>query len=312
MSIENWQEEQKPLDLSRFGADRIKALGITSATVTVVRPGGEAWQRRFDSDDWQRIESAYEDLRPKKPKILAITPFHPSYGIRPQSWQSIHDAIMAYDGPIDWIISHNDNPHEVGFANVTYQHNKARAVALAGDYDAMVSIEADMIVPADTIQKLLDTEADIAYGLYVWRYDARRWNTYHTVDLFGGWSISVDPEKAKAAWGTVQDVAGLGMGCTLIRRNVLEQTDFRLYDGREDWISNRVIDASNRAGLTIDPFRPRLGMFCDDWLLAIIAQHHGFSQRADLSLVCGHIDGERVFWPDPTAKELYREETIGD
>ena len=49
-------------------------------------------------------------------------------------------------------------------------------------------------------------------------------------------------------------------------------------------------------------------MVCDDWLLAMDAQHYGFSQRANLGVVCGHIDGDKVIWPDPDADNFYRVE----
>jgi len=49
---------------------------------------------------------------------------------------------------------------------------------------------------------------------------------------------------------------------------------------------------------------------CDDWLLAMDAQHYQFSQKANLNIVCGHILGDEVIWPDPNVKELYRVEQL--
>lgn len=236
-------------------------------------------------------------------KILAFTPAHPDYGLRPQTWDSVRAAIDAYDGAIDWMVSHGDNPHDEPFDNIAAAHNKARAVALELDYDAMLSIEADMVVPPHTVQGLIEADADIAYGLYVWRHRLKRWNAYYHVELFGGYSLTLDPDRARQAWGEIVDVKGLGMGCTLIRRNVLERLEFRLYDGRDDWIVQEYGEKLRRNGF--DPYRPRNGMFADDWLLALEAEHFGFTQRANLGVVCGHVDGDSVIWPHPAAGDLY-------
>ena len=293
--------------------DFIDRLNLDPATVTVVNGAGVPWQR--NGDGWKEAPGALRtkgDLFGRKAdtlKILAIPPLHPKYGVRPVTWASINQAITAYDGPIDWVISHNDNPLNEGFENVTRQHNKARDILLAGDYDALLSIEADMIVPADAISRLIEADADIAYGIYVWRHRPQRWNTYNEVDLFGGWSYTMYPDMAREAWGTVRDVAGLGMGCTLIKRRVLEHLPFRLYDGRtDDWIMD--VHGAEMARHGIDPYRPRPGMFCDDWLLALEAQHFGYSQRANFNLICGHIDGTTAYWPDIDADKLFRAEQL--
>ncbi len=169
-------------------------------------------------------------------RILCYVPLHPDYGIKPQSLASV--MALQHDDALDRHFSQGDNPFGATFENVTLQHNKARQMVLAGDYDALLSIEADMIVPPDTIGRLIDCNADISYGLYVWRHKLKRWSAYTTLGLWGGESISLnhDGSNARAAWGKVIDVAGLGMGCTLISREALERLEFRLYDGRHSWI----------------------------------------------------------------------------
>jgi len=243
-------------------------------------------------------------------RILVYTPLHPDYGIKPQALTSIEAAISAYDGAIDWILSSNDNPHKEPYANVTYQHNKAREMVLNGDYDALLSIEADMIIPPDTIERLIEVDADIAYGLYVWRHRIKRWNAYMTLNLWGGESVSYNysGQDVDEAWGKIIDVAGLGMGCTLIQKRVLEQIQFRLLDGEHSWIVDEYKDEFNKLG--VNPYRDRSGMVCDDWLLALDAQHYGFSQRANMNVICGHIAHDTVLWPNPRAAKFYRTEPI--
>lgn len=241
-------------------------------------------------------------------RILCFTPLHPDYGIRPAALASI--MALEHDDVLDRVFSANDNPHDGPYVNVTHQHNKARRMVLEGGYDTLLSIEADMIVPPDTIARLIDCNADIAYGLYVWRSHRHRWSAYEDLGLWGGHSVSFNHSgaNARAAWGNIIDVSGLGMGCTLIGRDALEAMPFRLHDGKPGWIEEE--HAGEIAALDIDITRAREHMVCDDWLLAMDAQHYGFTQRANCSLVCGHIDGDTVLWPDPKEKQLYREEPV--
>lgn len=275
---------------------------IKSVEVINKADGIAAWQY----DDSNLLEP--KDIR--QLKLLIFTPLHPNYGIKPQTLNSIQAAIAQYDGPVDWLMSANDNPSEKPYENVVSQHNKARRTVLEQGYDALLSIEADMIIPPDTVEQLLSVDADIVYGLYVWRHKPRRWNVYKSLNLWGGESVSFNHngQDAREAWGKVIDVAGLGMGCTLIRKNVLRRFQFRIHDGNPGWIADEYAEQFKTLG--INPYRSHPNMVCDDWLLAMDAQHYQFSQKANLNIVCGHILGDEVIWPDPNVKELYRVEQL--
>ena len=265
---------------------------------------GRVTRRAEPGAQWETAER----LRPKADalKVLAFTPFHPAYGVRPRTWQSIRQAIQAYEGQVDWVAMSGDNPHAVAYDNVARQQNKARRLALDGGYDALLSIEADMIIPPDTISALIEANADIAYGLYVWRHRVQRWSAYTDLNLFGGKSIAFWQDKAQDAWGDIIDVAGLGMGCTLIRTDVLKHLRFRLYEGRrDDWEVQAYKPQLEFMGA--NPYKPRKSMVCTDWMMAMDAAHFGYSQRCNTRVVCGHIDTDGgVLWPDPDAPELYR------
>jgi hypothetical protein len=220
--------------------------------------------------------------------ILVFCPMSPTM---PRLWGATVQSILRMTsetiGLEFWFRGH-DNPYEEPYRNVAHNYNTARKVALQMGMDAMLSIEADMIVPPDTVERLVACESDIAYGLYVWRHGRKEWSAYTELSALKGKSISRDPERAKAAWGTVIDVAGVGQGCTLYRRNVLEAIPFTLFPGSPNVVS------------------------CD-WMLAIDAQLRGFSQRCDLGCVCGHQTYEpwpQILWPDPEAPDLYRIESL--
>lgn len=182
---------------------------------------------------------------------------------------------------------------------ITDKYNAARERVLSGGYDAMLTIESDMIVPNDAAEKLVATGGDIAYGCYVFRRTPWHWNAYSVMleDRLVGYPLSNVPDRARLEWGGVVDVDGVGLGCTLIRRHVLEAIPFRA------------------EGIThMDGLRSHCDWYASlDWMAA------GFTQKCDLSVLCGHInthgrDGELfpcVIWPDINAPGLIRFEEFG-
>ena len=216
-------------------------------------------------------------------RLLVVTPLWHKY---PRSLDSI--LSQAAPCPVDYLLLAKDDPYTDGtlhgnYRNITHKYNRARDVFLQGDYDAFVCFEDDIIVPPDALQRLLRCESDIAYGLVCWRHGTPVWSA--RVEEEGqplGRVLSERPEQARAVWGEVVDVVGVGMACTLIRRQVLERLAFRLQPDAVE---------------------------CCDWWLAHDARAAGFRQRADLGLVCGHISptpSPRILWPDPNEPRLWR------
>lgn len=175
-----------------------------------------------------------------------------------------------------------------GHAIVTHKYMETQRVFRSGEWWALITLEDDMIVPEDAfvrLVELLTDGADIGYGLYVWRHGRPRWSAYTLLGAHSGASLSLSPERARAAWGRTIPVAGVGLGCTAIKRDVVHGINFR-----------------------------RGGPACNDWYLALDAQRAGLVQRCDLGLVCGHMTMEpspRALWPDPDAPDLYRVEMLG-
>lgn len=194
----------------------------------------------------------------------------------PAALQSIYS--LTWCGKVDYY-----SPASVdGVDPVTAKYNEARRVFLASNYDAMLCAESDMIVQASALERLAALDCDIAYGLYCFRPFPHEWSAFTDLTTHKGTAISTKPETARACFGQVIEVAGIGLGCTLIHRHVLEALEFRT----------------------------AYGAACD-WSLAIDAQQYGLKQLCDTSVVCGHIDrdGKTVYYPDPNAPGLYRVET---
>jgi len=155
---------------------------------------------------------------------------------------------------------------------------QGQRIFLNGDWDAALFVESDMIYPADALGKLAALNADIAYGLYCsrWRY---KWLL--TIGEERGQPrgyLSDNTRRAMRDAGRVIDVTGKGTGITLIRREVMAQVEFHA----------------------------RNHHFSDHWLAAQAIQY-GWRQKADLSVLCGHIvhtdyedDTRGVVWPTAT------------
>ena len=202
--------------------------------------------------------------------ILICTPFGPApHRIHPLTQQSI--AALG----IDAIGIETPTGTQHNMAELCRKHNEARQMVLDGGYDALLHIDADMVVPPDTVERLSTVDADVVYGLYVSRRDPWRWLCF--LDKERATTLNEQPERITDGHITSY---GAGLGCTLIHRRVLERLAFRYTN------------------------------VASDWMMAVDCTNYGFKQVHDLGCRCGHIRGDRVFWPDATAPKLFRTQQL--
>jgi len=195
---------------------------------------------------------------------MSIFVFTPTYDnlMRPETVASIKAQQTDYD--FVWEVGHH-NPHPGRrMSNVIAQYSRAREIFLDSGHDALLTVEHDMVLPVDAIQKLYDTDSPVVYGVYMLRHGVKTLNAWQYINNKNlGMSLSLYPNEVRAAFqkGWVE-VSGVGWGCTLIRRHVLEK--LTIY-------SNDEADAGD---LT----------FARNCLL------NGFKQIARFDVPCGHID----------------------
>ncbi len=223
-----------------------------------------------------------------RPKILVFVPLAPQ---TPRLYRRALRSILELEasGYVDVVLGKEDLDTRPtlrgGYRNLCAKYEHARKLALAGGYDALLTIESDMIVPPDTVTRLTAVDADVAYGLYCSRHGRHQWLAFTTLESNFGWTISDNWGEARQTWGKVIETQGCGMGCTLIWRHVLETVPFRLARGP---------------------------LVANDWHFSLDLQAHGYVQKHDLGVVCGHIapDPLRIIWPDPEAFALHRVELL--
>jgi len=157
--------------------------------------------------------------------------------------------------------------------NITRKYNQARAMAITGGYDALLTIESDMVIPPLALERMSRIDADVVYGLYVSRHGKHSWLAFSELTgppaKYAGASFSASPDFCKEAWGSVVESAGVGLGCTLIHRPVLEAIEFRNPDN----------------------------LVANDWHFAMDAKAYGYRQVHDCGVVCGHMADGKTFWP---------------
>jgi hypothetical protein len=73
-------------------------------------------------------------------------------------------------------------PGENRFHAVTRKYQHLQRLFLSGPWDVLLTVEQDMLIPPDALRRLaalISDGADIAYGLYVWRYEEQHWWSAH-------------------------------------------------------------------------------------------------------------------------------------
>jgi hypothetical protein len=191
--------------------------------------------------------------------LLIFTPITPG-GLRPETIASIVGQQTRQR--VDWEIG-RCNPHPGrDMRNVLAQYNHARNLCLSGPYDALLTVEQDMVIPPHALEALCDTPAPVVYGTYLLRHNDPVLNAWQYSGQAGlGMSLDRYPgELLSYQKAGVGRVSGVGFGCTLIRRSVLESI----------------------------PFRQDMGDHAPDMPFAFDCVRQGITQLARFDVRCGH------------------------
>jgi len=162
---------------------------------------------------------------------MVFTPTYEVKGVeqmRPETRAAI-EALRVPDGvELRWVIG-RENPFPFAtHRNVLAQYRRARAMALEEGYDALWTVEHDMVVPPDAVEKLMGAGADVVYGVYLLRHGSYVLNAWEYIGEQNlGASLTIRPGAMAQAreQGWIR-VCGCGWGCTWIARRVLERFEF--------------------------------------------------------------------------------------
>jgi hypothetical protein len=173
------------------------------------------------------------------PSVLVFTPTwmraDGSLAMRPECLESV--TAQVFDGEYVHLVG-LENPHPIGqHRNVLHQYQVAQAKLLAGEFDALLTVEHDNVLPDEnTLQRMWDTPGDVIYAPYQLRHGAFVLNTWQYInDRNLGMPLNNYPaELARYRAAGVGRICGCGMGCTLFRRHTLQRIPFQ-GGGGEQW-----------------------------------------------------------------------------
>jgi len=115
---------------------------------------------------------------------------------------------------------------------ITLGRNKAREFFLAHDYDYLLFVDTDVLLPKDALSKLLSDSKDVVGGVYLTRQLLM--GKLFILPVVA--DFSSDPKCCRpmmlpeAMNDDVKEVAWIGFGCMLISRKVLEKVSMRYYE----------------------------------------------------------------------------------
>lgn len=175
-------------------------------------------------------------------KILLFCPTWSDNGVlavRQETLDSISGLIIPENVSLTIKISDNNLRARTGdrrgdHENTLHQYKLARFITLNEGYDYLFTVEHDMIIPPDALVNLLEVDAGVAFGVYRFRQKPAVLNIYRSVNKKARWagqSLDYFPDLLKKAQSEViTECSGLGFGCTLIKREVLEKVEMRRFE----------------------------------------------------------------------------------
>jgi hypothetical protein len=187
---------------------------------------------------------------------------------------------QVFSGVWDWTIDDDDPYPPPDLRNVQAKYKRAWAATLAGGYDALLTVEQDMLLPPDALQKLWDAGGEFVYGVYMLRHRSNVINAWrYEGNRNMGMSLSLYPRELAQLRqaGELVRVSGVGWGCTLIRRSVVERMP--LHDGNGTCLA------------------------CDI-PLAIDCLRAGIVLQAHFGVLCGHVEEGKVLMVDDNTLDV--------
>jgi hypothetical protein len=151
--------------------------------------------------------------------------FIATYRHHPETLYSVN--ALQHEATLDIFMS-RDNPYKGAEQNKNILHQYQKAQALAAGYDWVLTVEDDMILPADALVRLQNTagltRAQVVFGVYHFRRHSLMGNITHPKT-----GVSIDHKDWIRNFKEARAIpcGGLGWGCTLIDAQLFAATKLR-------------------------------------------------------------------------------------
>jgi FkbM family methyltransferase len=150
-------------------------------------------------------------------------------------------------------------------------------------YDYLLCVDSDIVLPPDTLVKMLAHNVDIISGIYIQRKAEPRLEIY--IEHRGGLNnLSIEDMYAEPT--DLREVGGVGMGCCLIRGEVLRKMEY------PHFVYQSALDHEHT--------------FSEDLYFCRAARTAGFHVWMDRSIVCEHVGQTKYTVPPRPQSHLER------
>lgn len=202
----------------------------------------------------ERERLVYENLMKKKKKILVAIPT--AKYIEVATFKSIWDLEVPEGYDLDFQYFYG------------YQISQVRNLSAewAKRYDYMLSVDSDIVLPRDSLVKMLQADKDIISGLYIQRIPGTQ-TVEAYMDTPNGGCTNI-PYSLLENRGIVE-IAACGMGCALIKSEVFRKMEY------PHFLYKEALDHKNTVS--------------EDVYFCLKARSIGFKVWADTSIKCDHI-----------------------
>jgi hypothetical protein len=177
-----------------------------------------------------------------------------------------HKRIMK-DGINSIHIKPNNKPV---YAVLAESHEALRQYAIRNDYDYLLHLESDVFPPSDVIQRLMIHDLPIVSAMYMIDFGKDSHLMSQEIEELGQLRETrnlKDGQDLISINGGLQKTFHCGLGCVLIRRDVLEQIEFRWEQG---------------------------AMIAPDGMFAFDTNGLGFNKYIETSVLCEHRNNDVV------------------
>lgn len=135
------------------------------------------------------------------------------------------------------IHSQTDNVESV-IERMCISHNLCRDACLDGNYDYLLHLESDVIPCRNVIEKLIENNRDVVGALYYRDSGiSRRLMAQRRIYKSSRSIVSenfLPQDDVCFVDGNLKEVSSIGLGCVLIKRNVLEKIKFRFVENENN------------------------------------------------------------------------------
>lgn len=225
-----------------FGATT-RNLGISQTYYDKEKPVLDSWLEKIESEKGSTMK-----------KILIAVPTN-KY-IEPETFKSLYDLEIpdGYETEFQYFYG--------------YQIDQIRNLIAewAKRYDYLLSVDSDIVLPRDSLKKMLAADKDIVTGLYIQRIPDTHTLEVYMVTSNGG--MTNIPHELLAKHNGLVEVAGCGFGCVLIKGDVFRKMEY------PHFFYQSALDHKNTVSEDV--------FFCKK------ARDLGFTIWADTTIKCDH------------------------